>query len=268
MLQPFSQWILAAILATTVVAVAHRMQRLSPSGAVSAALLGTIIVGTGGWLPGVVLVSFFVSSSLLSASSDSTHTQARGSRRDWIQVLANGWGMLLGCLLFAITGWTPWLLFGVGAVAAATADTWSSELGRKSSSPPRLITTGKIVAPGTSGAISLYGSLAAVGGAAMIALIAAVAIWLRLFDLDTAPTRVLIAITLAGVGGAMLDSVLGATVQEQRWCDSCGKATEANPHRCGAATRQIDGLTGFSNDVVNIICVLTGALIGLVSGIL
>lgn len=268
MFQPASQWIAAALLATMVVAVAYRLQRLSTSGALSASVLGTVIVGTGGWWPGLILVMFFASSSLLSRNTDSAVAQARGARRDWVQVLANGWGLLLGCVLYAFTGWDLWLLFGIGAIAAATADTWSSELGRRSPSLPRLITSGKVVPSGTSGAVSRYGSLAAIAGATLIAITTAVAIFYGSLSIDASPILVLVGISFAGVGGAMLDSVLGATVQEYRWCDDCNLRTEVNPHRCGSATRHIGGIAGFNNDVVNTLCVLSGALIGLVSGIL
>lgn len=268
MLQPTSYWILAAVAAALIVIPAYRLRALSTSGAISATILGTTVVGTGGWMPGVVLVAFFASSSLLSRSARPAEPQARGSRRDWVQVLANGWALLVGSVLYSVSDWEPWLLFGIGAISAATADTWSSELGRKSPSPPRLITTGKVVAPGTSGAISLYGSLAALAGALLIAILASAAVALAWLPMESHGFVVLAGITLAGIGGAMLDSILGATVQEQRWCDSCNTPTEADPHRCGSTTRQFRGITGFNNDVVNMFCVLAGALIGLVSGIL
>lgn len=265
MFQPASQWILAATLACIVVITASRLRALSISGAIAAIALGTTIVGSGGWWPGVILVVFFATSSLVSRTNSG---QARGSRRDWIQVIANGWGMLLGTVLYALTGWLPWLLFGIGAIAAATADTWSSELGRASASPPRLITTGSIVTPGTSGAISTRGSHATVLGAFLIALLAAIGSASDFLPSETHVATILIGITLAGISGAMLDSLLGATVQEQRWCATCEKQTESNPHRCGTATHHIGGVVGFNNDVVNMLCVLGGALVGLLSGIL
>ena len=265
MLQPISQWILAAVLAIVVVTIAYRLGKLTVGGGVAAIVLGTVVVGTGGWWPGIILVIFFVSSSLLSRSGG---VQARGSQRDWVQVLANGWGILLGCMLFALTGWYPWLFFGIGAIAAASADTWSSEIGRTSLSPPRLISNWKVVPPGTSGAISGRGSLAAAAVALLIGLVAAIAVASGSFGTNVMPITVFIGITLAGIGGGVVDSLLGATIQEQRWCDTCDKPTEANPHRCSTITRHVGGIAGFNNDVVNAFCALTGALIGLVSSIL
>ncbi len=261
---PPSQWILALLLATAIAVLAIRLRALAPSGAVAAILLGTLVVGTGGWWMGIILVAFFASSSLLSKASRSTSLgQARGDRRDWVQVAANGWGILLGCVLYALTGWNPWLLFGAGAIAAATADTWSSEIWWTSHTPPRLVTNWRVVPRGTSGAVSGRGLLASLAGALFIALLAAIG------GVGSTPVYAIIAgITLAGFTGGLLDSLLGATIQEQRWCDACNVRTEQNPDSCGTITRQVSGIGGFNNDAVNTLCVLGGALIGMVSGIL
>ena len=260
---PVSQWIMAAVLAIAIAALAFRLRALNPAGAVAAFALGTVVVGTGGWWTGAILVAFFVSSSLLSRFSRSGEPQARGSRRDWVQVLANGGLLLVGCILFAVTGWQPWLAFGIGSITAATADTWSSEIGRTSPTAPRHVITWKHVPAGTSGAVSNRGLLASFGGALLIALLAGLAI-----DWHSRDAAMLIGFVIAGFGGGIVDSLLGATIQEQRWCDSCNKATEANPHSCGTSTRHIGGLEGFNNDVVNLVCGFSGALVGLLWSIL
>lgn len=266
MFSPLDQWILAAVFATIISVAAWRIRSLSPSGTIAAILLGTSIVGTGGWWAGGILVTFFVTSSALSRLTRNQEPQARGSRRDWVQVLANGWGLLLGCLLWAITGWEPWFFFGVGSVAAATADTWGSEVGPTSTSAPRLVTNLRLVAPGTSGAVSLRGTFASLVGAVLIGLLTALASSSSALSVNH--LVVFAGVSLAGFAGGMVDSLLGATVQERRWCGSCAKETEANPHRCGTPTSVNGGTPGINNDVVNTVCVLTGALIGMVSSIL
>jgi uncharacterized membrane protein len=61
----------------------------------------------------------------------------------------------------------------------------------------------------------------------------------------------------------MADSLLGATIQEQRWCDLCAKATERLVHTCGTLTRHAGGVVGFDNDAVNALCSAVGALVAL-----
>ncbi|MCO5229506.1 MAG: DUF92 domain-containing protein [Thermomicrobiales bacterium] len=259
--QPISTWILAAICAALITGIAWRFRALAPSGVIAATMMGTVVVGAGGWWPGFILVAFFVSSSAISHIGSQSDHQARGAQRDWVQVLANGWPMLIGCLLFGFSENTNWLLFGIGGIAAATVDTWSSELGRRSHAPPRLITTGKVVQTGTSGAVSSMGLIASFGGASLIAILLGIssigAIW-----------PVVLAIVIAGFAGGLIDSLLGATVQERRYCDHCQRLTESNPHRCGTSTRIVGGIRGINNDGVNVACAFTGAIIGGISGIL
>lgn len=259
--QPITTWILAAACAAAITGIAWRLRSLAPSGVLAAAVMGTLIVGTGGWWPGIILVAFFVSSSGISRIRPQTDHQARGSQRDWVQVLANGWPMLIGCISFAFSTNTTWLLFGIGGIAAATADTWSSELGRRSTAPPRLITTGKVVAAGTSGAVSAAGLIASLGGASFVAILLAIS------NIE-AGWSIALAIIVAGFTGGLIDSLLGATIQERRYCDSCQRATESNPHQCGAPTRIVRGVRYVNNDVVNTACGFTGAIIGAISGIL
>src|SRR5438093_5464504 len=109
--------------------------------------------------------------------------------------------------LAALAG--SWAAFA-GALAAATADTWATEIGRYSRKPPRLITTGKPVAAGTDGGMTLVGTVGGIAGAAFMAALA------FLFE-----PRVAVAVAVAGVFGMLLDSLLGATVQGAvRWLDN------------------------------------------------
>src|SRR5947207_14348008 len=76
--------------------VAYRRQSLDKSGVLGAIVSGTSIVGMGGWSWGLSLVYFFVSSSLLSSfrarqkAMVASDKFSKGSRRDHLQVAANG----------------------------------------------------------------------------------------------------------------------------------------------------------------------------------
>lgn len=244
---------------------AWRLGALSPSGAVAAALLGGLTYGIGGWPAALLLILFFASSSLLTKlftrrKRGVAKTFAKGGRRDWAQVLANG-GPALLVLLPATTGFfSPALAWAAyaGALATVNADTWATELGVLSPGQPQLITTGKRVAKGTSGGVSLWGTAAAFAGAALIAFFAG---WLAAgFFLFT----FLFATVIAGLLGCFFDSLLGATVQAIYYCPKCKKETERHPlHTCGTKTTLRRGWRWLDNDRVNFLSAVFGALAAL-----
>jgi len=251
------QLLLGFTLGVLVAVLAWRANALSESGAVAAALTGGLIFGLGGLPWAALLLTFFLSSSVLSKAFGRRKITlnekfSKGSRRDWGQVLANGG---LGALLAIFYGVTPspwvWAAF-VGSMAAVNADTWATELGVLSQTPPRLITTGMIVERGASGGVSLLGTLAALGGATLIGGVTILSggwVW-----------SLGLAAALGGLAGSLFDSFLGATVQAIYRCPACQKDTERHPrHLCGAATTQIRGWRWMDNDIVNLLCSFAGA---------
>jgi uncharacterized membrane protein len=119
-----------------------------------------------------------------------------------------------------------------------------------------MITTWNKVDQGTSGGITLIGTLAAMGGASLIAIMAVV------FSPTPDWFSHLMIIVLAGLAGSLFDSVLGATIQAIFWCPTCSKETERHPlHTCGTQTNQVRGWSWVNNDVVNFGCSLMGAIL-------
>ena len=184
-------------------------------------------------------------------------------------MLANG-GVAAALVLFSKPGNSDWasifLSAYCAALAAATADTWSTELGILSKQNPRLITTLGIVPAGTSGGITVLGTLGAAGGALLIAL-SAIALGAFPFDRSWTPTAIdtlaLIASTFfGGLAGALADSFLGATLQAGYRCPQCDKATESSVHKCGTRAVLVRGLPAVSNDLVNAGATAIGALVG------
>jgi uncharacterized protein (TIGR00297 family) len=212
----------------------------------------------------IVLLAFFASSSALSRAFSARKITvaanfAKGGTRDWGQVAANG-GVGVLAVSAAALGLLPtlvaWAAFA-GAIATVNADTWATEIGVLNPRQPILITNGKRVPAGTSGAISALGTLAALAGAALIAALAA---WLAGAVLDGA--RFIVIVTLAGVFGSFVDSLMGATVQAIYYCPQCKKETERYPlHTCGTATRFHRGWRWLNNDMVNFLSSALGALL-------
>ncbi len=260
-------------------AVAYRRKALSKSGVLGAMLTGTTIFGWGGWVWGMVLITFFVLSSLLSkyktgAKHALSEKFAKGSRRDLGQALANGGAGALLILLHALLFPYPCVLAAfVGAMATVNADTWATELGVLSPFPPRLITTGERVPPGTSGGVSVLGTLATLAGATAMGLAAAFfmtldrtlgggreGLWGDLRVDLSAPQLCLIPVAaLGGIAGSLFDSLLGATVQAIYYSPVRHKETEKALDPDGTPNQHIRGWPWLTNDWVNFISSLVGA---------
>ncbi|HYF91854.1 MAG TPA: DUF92 domain-containing protein [Symbiobacteriaceae bacterium] len=248
-----------ALLSAIIGIYAWHKGSLSPSGVLGAIITGTLLFGLGGWTAGLALIGFFISSSVLSRlfrrrKAGVEEEYAKTGTRDLGQALANGGVAAAAILAMAVTRDLRFLGAALGALAAANADTWATELGVLSPTAPRLITTFRPVPAGTSGAVSPAGTLAAGAGAAFVGIIAALTakqVW-----------ALVPGIALAGLAGAMLDSLLGATVQGTYFCPRCQKETERRVHRCGTETNLHKGLRWLGNDLVNLLATLTGAAIG------
>ncbi len=251
-------FLLALLLSIALAAVAYQAKALSRSGALAATLIGALTLGLGGIPPAILLLFFFFSSSALSRlgrrRKGSLRTiSAKGGRRDFSQAIANGGLASLLAVGFGLDPGGAWLAAMAGALAAATADTWATEWGVLSKAAPRMITTGRLVSPGQSGAVTSRGLAAAVGGSGMMAITAA------LFDGRIAT---LLGVWLGGFLGSLVDSFLGASVQAVYRCQTCELLTEQTPrHDCGTRTERARGWAWINNDVVNFLATASGAAV-------
>lgn len=243
-------------LAGTISLAAWRVGVLSPGGAIAALVLGAASV-VAGWEYAWLLIVFFVSSSGVSRLSAahkaerSAEIVAKGGRRDATQVLANGGIFVLAAIAARVTHSDAWSAAAIGSLAAATADTWSTELGMLSASDPWLFRERKRVPAGTSGAVSVVGLLATLGGAVFMAVVSLSLGW---------DARLAVAAGAGGVAGALMDTVFGAFVQARRRCPRCGTMTERRTHTCGTHTDLVRGPAWLNNDAVNMVCAATGAI--------
>ncbi|ERN54815.1 DUF92 domain-containing protein [Alkalihalophilus marmarensis] len=242
-------------------AAAYYLKKLTVSGAVAAVVVGWCIAFGLGFYGLMVLAIFFITSSMWSSlwkgrkASDVTE---KGDRRDAWQVAANGGVAALMALFYGFNPSPIWIFAFVSSLAAANADTWASEIGTLSRQRPLHILTWKRVEPGTSGAITALGSAAAFAGSFLISVFAILGWWSAYHNSHV----LLIALTVVGFLGNIIDTLVGASFQVLYKCRECGIETEATEH-CGSQTEYMSGLRWLNNDVVNIACTASGALLGI-----
>ncbi|MHA2273238.1 MAG: DUF92 domain-containing protein [Candidatus Hodarchaeales archaeon] len=268
--------------------LAWRREHLRTDGAIAAFTVGMILflLTPVAW---IVLLAFFISSSLLSkVKRDTSPTKAKaqamfekGGKRDVSQVLANSLAGILFLLVFIPEGGNPNLVSAsmiayVGAIAAATADTWATEIGTMASSARWVLNPRRTVPVGTSGGISSLGTLAAFLGSVILTLtfFSCLIIQIELTG-STAPsmeksTIILLIGSAAGLIGSFVDSFLGATVQAFYFCPSCQHGTEKKVHtKCGGTkTNLTRGYTFINNDLVNFLATASAGLVAFVGFVL
>ncbi len=244
-------------------AVASRVAKLlTITGALGAFLIGAVtlyFLNFGGW---VILLLFFLTANVLGRLSrtyvDTSAIQKKGGMRDWAQVGANG--VLAGgaALFYAFGGGALALVMFGSSVAAATSDTWASEAGVLSKSPPVSITTFRIVPRGMSGGITWLGTMSSIVGSLIIAIA-----WYATFAPQNEPQYLFLAsiVALAGVVGSFADSFLGATLQGHYW-DPEGEQITEHSELNGEKLELCRGVRWIDNDVVNFLSNAIAVIVG------
>ena len=204
---------LATSINAVVAAAGYRARTVRVSGAVCGGVLGTVILVCAGWQGYLLLLLTFgaavITSRLgLHRKERLGIAEERGGRRGAGNAFANTGVAAFAALLAVLTyAHDPALLAFTAALVAGASDTVASEIGKAWGRRTFLITTLRRVPPGTSGAMSLEGTLAGVGSAAVLALAA----WaLGLVTLTGVPV-----VVAAATAGALVESALGATLEKR-----------------------------------------------------
>ena len=189
----------------------YRARTVSGSGAITGALVGSIIYAGGGGAAWVLLLIVFLAASLTSRLGLARKEQLgiaeeRGGCRGAGNAIANVGVAAAAAIAVVTTPYAPAALVAlVAALAAGGSDTVASEIGKAWGRSTFLVTTFSSVKPGTPGAMSLEGTAAG--------LVAAFGLAVTGVALGLIPSSATLAIVIAATAGALVESALGATLE-------------------------------------------------------
>ncbi|KAH7848829.1 hypothetical protein Vadar_008691 [Vaccinium darrowii] len=269
----FFQPAIAALVSAAIAIRSYRRKSLNLSGAVLGFIVMTIHIAVNYRFGAMLLVFFFTSSKLTKVGQEKKRSVdaefKEGGQRNWIQVLSNsGIATILVIIFWKLSGSQDRCLDSkeshlltaliggmIGHYCCCNGDTWSSELGVLSDAQPRLITTLKPVRRGTNGGVTKAGLLAAAAAGCIIGLtfvILGFSTTRCTFDVALKQLLVIPLSALAGVGGSLIDSLLGATLQFSGFCSVRNKVVG----KPGPTVTRISGLTVLDNNAVNLVSIL------------
>jgi uncharacterized protein (TIGR00297 family) len=237
----------------------YKLELLTRSGAIATFTLALLIYGFGGWMWTIPILTFFLTSSVLSIlrkkknEQIETHFDKTG-KRDYLQVLSNGGAGGILVILYWLNPSELFYIIYVSILAAVCADTWGTEIGTMFKQKTYNIIGFRKAEQGISGGVSFIGTLGGILGAITIAL--STFYWVK----DNYLLYICIII-FAGFIGSLADSISGGIIQAQHKCIKCSQTTERAIH-CGEKTKLVRGFDWITNDIINIICGITGGISG------
>ncbi len=199
------------IVCVLILVFAYVRKKIDFSALFASGLVGTIIIISLGdlWYWIYIVLAFFIVGNLVSKYrfSEKEKNGVDQDTRTFRNVFGNGGSAVFFSMIYYITGDSLYLFGFLGSMAAATADTFATEIGQIYEKKPRLITNlRKRVKVGTSGAVSIPGSLAAILGAFLVSL----------FPVFFNQGVIYLGVgVLAGFIGCNFDSLLGASFERK-----------------------------------------------------
>jgi len=248
--QIFFDYIISIVIIILILYSAHLKNYLSISGFIGAAVMAIFLLGFGGYSYLFPLIVFFISSSALSFIQKG-EINKKSSNRNIIQVYANGGSALFICIANYFQPSHLFYYCFLASVAAANSDTWGTELGKLSRSKPLDIISRNKVPHGTSGGITVIGTIGSLFGSITIGLTG------YLFVPDK---TFILFIIIAGFLSSLVDSIFGSTNQA-RFISPDGSII-AEKYKVNYFL--YTGSKVINNNTVNMFCTISGPLIFLI----
>lgn len=231
---------------------AFAKDKLTLNGVATAFMTGALIYGFGGLWLGLALIAFFVLGTVITKFKSKDKEEAKEEKasnpRNWTQVIANSLPAVILAFIYHLTGNKDILMIAFAVFAAASSDTFASELGTKTNSTVRSLATLKEVPKGLSGGVTIPGFVFSLIGSFLLALL----------SVPQFGTRGLLINTILGFLGAIIDSLLGATLQK-KYLNEEGHLQD-DPEYKGQEIAK--GLEYVSNSMVNLITLSVVAVLG------
>ncbi|ESL02472.1 phosphatidate cytidylyltransferase [Catonella morbi ATCC 51271] len=231
-----------------------KLRLLTADGVVAAILTAITLYLLGGvWIALSLYAFYFLGSSVSKIKNErkleADRFQESNGARTWRQVVCNS---LPACILVFCKYYSPsntvFSLLSFAVFAAATADTFSSEIGVLGKGRVFSIITGKNVQRGVSGGISWLGLLAGLTGGFLSA-------WLAFPQFGY---KGIAFVTLMAFAGTLFDSVLGALFQ-RKYLTNEGLFSDKKVYE---EQNPVQGLSWMSNNAVNLISLFIVVIVG------
>lgn len=201
------EWAIVLVVLVFVLALILRKKLLKPTAVATGLITALFVAWRGGIHSFLAIILFFLIGEFVTRMIRNKYSHKPHATRSTSNIVGN-----IGPAIIALAiNPTPFNVMFFASLSAAFADTLSSEIGVLSREQPVMITTLKPVQAGTDGAVSSLGFTAAALGGVIFAI-------LGFF----ASGNVFLALMLfaAGVFGSVLDSFLGATLQQRGILDN------------------------------------------------
>ena len=211
--------------------------------------MAIVIIMLGSDIHLISLAIFFVFSSVISKTIKNTSFyRSKGSKRDIIQVYANGGVALFICIIDFLNPNPFNIYLFLSSVAAAMSDTWATEFGKMSKYKPISIISFRPMEHGLSGGLTRIGTLGSLLGSCIIGFSA--------WCLIPIESIIIYGIIFSGFIAAIVDSLIGAIFQA-KYETRTGEIIEE--HQKGSTL--ISGKNWINNDIVNLINTITAPLL-------